>query len=611
MGKISRLIIVLLSLALALWGLYPSIWWYFISTEEQQQFANMTRATLAEELRLQSEKDMFEFQKLSSKDQDALAENILPPELSYILTVAKRYQKKYRDIEKPDTWSLAAIGLLFGGDKDSKELMRSSLEDYLLEQILVYRSRKNRSLRLGLDLNGGQSVTVRPNSAEFEAEIAQMQAESIGQSRQNIEQYLRERIITSLQNRVDQFGLTEPDIFLYQDGRIEIVIPSQNKNQNSTDTGVIDSLLQVKGSLEFHLVNEPDTDKLSSHLNANPSESRELSETGELKNYNLAAGQVIRGFYEKDKFGMDRLRGYLVLESDVLLDGENITNAQMAKNRVGQWEINYNLNQDGAAKQQKIFTNNSGRLMAIVLDKRVFSYARISENVGSGSYSGGRIKGRFSDQEAKNLVNVLNSGNLPVSLDIDSQRVVGASLGEQSIRSGLIGIAVGLLVVILFMAIYYRSAGLVADLALILNLLFLVAILATMNSTLTLTGIAGIILTIGMSVDANVIIYERIKEELLSVKSRRAAIEVGFSRAFWTIIDSNLTTGIAAICLALFGNGGVQGFAITLAWGIVCSLFTALFVVRLIFDFNTDVLKISKLAIMWRRVDSQQEFRGF
>ena len=148
--------------------------------------------------------------------------------------------------------------------------------------------------------------------------------------------------------------------------------------------------------------------------------------------------------------------------------------------------------------------------MAIVLDKRVLSYPRISKNAGgASSYSGGRITGRFSDQEAKNLVNVLNSGNLPVSLDIDSQRVVGATLGEQSIRSGLIGIGVGLLAVMLFMLFYYRSAGFIADLALVLNLFFLIAILATMNSTLTLTGIAGIILTIGISVDANVIIYER------------------------------------------------------------------------------------------------------
>ncbi|MEM9423391.1 MAG: protein translocase subunit SecD [Spirochaetota bacterium] len=610
MGKTSRLAIVLLSLFLALWGLYPSIWWYFVATEEQRQFANMTRTTLAEQLRARSENDMLEFQKLSFKDKDALAADALSEDLSYILSAAKRYQSAYRDIEKPSSWTLGAIGEMFGGGEAGRELMRSSLEDYLLEKVLVYRKRKDNSLRLGLDLNGGQSVMVRPNPGEFEAKVLELQGQSNGQSRGDIEENLRSRIITSLQNRVDQFGLTEPEIHSFQDGRIEIVVPSQNKSAEQTDAGVVESLLQVKGSLEFHLVSEPETEKLRDHLNGNPRGAKELSETGELKDYKLAAGQVIHGYYEKDKYGMDRLRGYLVLESEVLLDGENITNAQMTKNKVGQWTIVYDLNQDGAAKQQKIFTNNGGRLMAIVLDQRVLSYPRISEDAGSsGSYNGGRITGRFSAQEAKNLVNILNSGNLPVSLDIDSQRVVGATLGEQSIRSGLIGIAIGFLAVVLFMAIYYRRAGFIADVALILNLFFLIAILATMNSTLTLTGIAGIILTIGMSVDANVIIYERIKEELLSGKSRAVAIEVGFARAFWTIIDANITTGIAAICLALFGNGGIQGFAITLAWGILCSLFAALFIARLIFDFNTDVLKFKKLAITWRKIDSRQNLK--
>ncbi len=563
----------------------------------------MTRATLAEELRLVTEQDVLEFQKLAYSDKDALAKDALPSAQAYILDVARRYEKSYKDIKKPASWTLGAIGGMFGSDEAGRELLRENLEDYKLEQVLLYRSRKNSSLRLGLDLNGGQSVMVRPNPQEFAARIDELMGEAVpGRTRQDVANYLRDRIVTSLQNRVDQFGLTEPEIHSYQDGRIEIVMPSQNKSTEQTDTGVVDSLLQVKGSLEFHLVNEQETEKLSNYLNGNPARSRELTDTGKLNGYALPVGQVIRGYYEKDKYGMDRLRGYLVLESDTLLDGENITNAQMIKN-VGQWEISYSLNQEGTAQQQKIFTNYLGRSMAIVLDDRVLSYPKINSKGGS-SYSGGRITGRFSDQEARNLMNVLNSGNLPVPLDIDSQRVVGATLGEQSIRSGLIGIGIGLLAVILFMMLYYRSAGFIADVALVLNLFFLIAILATMNSTLTLTGIAGIILTIGMSVDANVIIYERIKEELLSGKSRKAAIEVGFARAFWTIIDANITTGIAAICLALFGNGGIQGFAITLAWGIVCSLFTALFIARLIFDFNTDVLKFKKLAIMWRKIGS-------
>ena len=601
MGKISRFSIVLVSIALAVWGLYPSIWWYFIATERQKDLAGMTRSALAAELRRTTQADVLLFQKLSFADKDAPARDVLPQEQAYILDVAKRYQKQYRDVERPDSWTLEAIGRIFGSDLAGRELLRENLEDYRLERILVYRRRKDSSLRLGLDLNGGQSVMVRPNPDEFAAEVAQLRSES-GQGRDEIEGYLQDRIVSALQSRIDQFGLTEPEIHSYQDGRIEIVVPSQNQNTGEEDQSVVESLLQVKGSLEFHLVDEGETENLSGYLRSNPLEYQVLLEGGTLQNYNLAAGQVIRGYYQKDKYGMDRLRGYLVLESEALLDGENITSARMDKNNLGQWQIYYSLDQDGAAKQQKIFTQNSGRLMAIVLDRRVLSYPRISAASGGSSYSGGQISGRFSSREARDLVNVLNSGNLPVSLNIDSQRVVGASLGEQTIRSGFIGIAVGFLAVVLFMLLYYRSAGFIADVALILNPFFLVAILATMNSTLTLTGIAGIILTIGMSVDANVIIYERIKEELSSGKGRRAAIEVGFARAFWTIIDANLTTGIAAVCLALFGNGAIQGFAITLAWGIVCSLFSALFISRLIFDFNTDILKCKNLAIMWRKI---------
>ena len=601
MGKILRFSIVLVSIALAVWGLYPSIWWYFMATERQRELAGMTRSALAAELRRTTEADVLLFQKLSFADKDALARDVLPQEQAYILDVAREYQKRYRDVERPDSWTLEAIGQMFGSDVAGRELLRENLEDYRLERILVYRRRKDSSLRLGLDLNGGQSVMVRPNPDEFAAEVAQLSSES-GQSKDEVEGYLQERIVSALQSRIDQFGLTEPEIHSYQDGRVEIVVPSQNAGEG--DQSVVDSLLQVKGSLEFHLVDEGETERLSNYLRVNLRQSQILLEEGTLADYNLAAGQEIRGYYQKDKYGMDRLRGYLVLESEALLDGENITSARMDKNNLGQWQIYYNLDQDGAAKQQKIFTQNSGRLMAIVLDQRVLSYPRISPKAASGSssYSGGQISGRFSSREARDLVNVLNSGNLPVSLDIDSQRVVGASLGEQTIRSGLIGIVVGFLAVVLFMLVYYRTAGFIADLALILNLFFLVAILATMNSTLTLTGIAGIILTIGMSVDANVIIYERIKEELSDGKGRRAAIEVGFARAFWTIIDANLTTGIAAVCLALFGNGAIQGFAITLAWGIVCSLFSALFIARLIFDFNTDILKCKSLAIMWRKI---------
>lgn len=598
MTKTFRLVLVLFAFGLGAWGLYPSIWWYGIAAEEQKNLANMSRGTLAKYLRAETEADVKAFQSLVQADPQS---EELPEELIYIQEVAEQFLLD-RKQSYPDSWSLENIGRVFGG----REQMRSKLEDYWIEKVLEYRARKQSSLKLGLDLNGGQSVMIRPEPEDFEQKLQELSKGNQDASLSSLRALLQQRVVESLQSRVDQFGLSEPEIHSFQDGRIEVVIPGQGQGENVEDDSAIDSFLQGKGSLVFRFVDEEETERLIEYLNRNPEKAGELAQGADLEDYDVPAGSTIAGVYQKDKYGMDRLRGFQVLESDVVLDGGDIIGARIGRTSLGQWEVQYTLNQEGATKTQKIFTNDAGRIMAIVLDGRVLSSPRISvNNAGNfaSSYNQGSITGDFTVEEAKELANVLNSGSLPVKLVVESRQIVGPSLGRASIEAGLIGIAVGLLAVVLFMFLYYRGAGLIADAALLLNLFFLLAVLATMKSTLTLTGIAGIILTIGMSVDANVIIYERIKEELRMGKKRKAAIATGFSRAFWTIFDANVTTGIAAFFLALFGNGSVRGFAITLAWGITCSLFTALFIARLIFDFNTDVLRLKKLTIMWRRVE--------
>ena len=187
-----------------------------------------------------------------------------------------------------------------------------------------------------------------------------------------------------------------------------------------------------------------------------------------------------------------------------------------------------------------------------------------------------------------------------VPLSVESQQVIGASLGEQAIAQGIKAIAVGLIRIMIFMLIWYKGAGVNAIVAQILNLYIMFSVLSAFNLTLSLSSIAGMILTIGMAVDANVIIFERIKEELIAGKSRVAAISAGFDNAFWAIMDSNITTFIAAIFLSQLGSGSIQGFAVSLAIGVVSSVFTALFVSRLMFDFETDVLKSTKVSIGWR-----------
>jgi preprotein translocase subunit SecD len=229
------------------------------------------------------------------------------------------------------------------------------------------------------------------------------------------------------------------------------------------------------------------------------------------------------------------------------------------------------------------------------MDNKVKAYARIQEAIRESV----RITG-FGVDEAQNLALVLRTAALPVDLEIINQQAVGASLGADAIRQGIQAILYGFILVVAFMLLYYKGAGLIADLALMLNLFFIIATLSVFNFTLTLTSIAGIVLTVGMAVDANVIIFERIKEEYRLGKSAKASIDAGFSKAFWSIMDANITTLIASIFLSQLGKGPIQGFAITLSVGIITSMFTALFVSRLIYDFFTDVVGTTKLSISWR-----------
>jgi preprotein translocase subunit SecD len=242
--------------------------------------------------------------------------------------------------------------------------------------------------------------------------------------------------------------------------------------------------------------------------------------------------------------------------------------------------------------------------MAIVLDNRIKSIATINE----GIHDSVAINGMDID-EANNLALTLRTAALPVELEVISQQSIGPALGEDMIRQGLYALLGGLAAVMIFMLLYYKAAGFNAVVAQILNIFLMFSILSAFNFTLTLPSIAGFILTIGMAVDANVIIFERMKEELKLGKSRQAAVEAGFDKAFWAIMDSNITTFIAALFLSQLGTGPIKGFAVSLAIGVFSSVFTALFVSRLIFDFGTDVLTSKKLSVGWLSYDKTPQGR--
>jgi preprotein translocase subunit SecD len=256
--------------------------------------------------------------------------------------------------------------------------------------------------------------------------------------------------------------------------------------------------------------------------------------------------------------------------------------------------VSLSFDSKGARLFERITEANVHKRLAIVLDGNVYSAPEIQEKIGGGR---AQITGRFTMDEARDLAIALRAGALPAPVEILEERTVGPSLGQDSIEQGINSIIVGMILVLVFMVIYYRVSGVIADVAVILNVLLIMGALAAFRATLTLPGIAGIILTIGMSVDANVLIFERIREEIRLGKSPRAAVDGGFGKAMLTILDANVTTLIAALVLFQFGTGPIRGFAVTLSVGIVASLFTAIFVSRLIFDYLLVQLKMRQVSV--------------
>jgi preprotein translocase subunit SecD len=252
------------------------------------------------------------------------------------------------------------------------------------------------------------------------------------------------------------------------------------------------------------------------------------------------------------------------------------------------------LDARGAKIFERITAENVKRRLAIVLDNRVYSAPVIQERIAGGRAS---ITGSFDIKEARDLAIVLRAGALPAPVEIVEERTVGPSLGRDSIRQGVLSFIVGSSLVLVFMIAYYKSAGLVADLALVFNIVFMLAILAGFQAVLTLPGIAGIVLTMGMAVDANVLINERIREELRAGKSPRSAIEAGYDRALPAILDSNITTFLSGLILFQFGTGPVKGFAVTLCVGIVTTVVTAVYLTRVYYDYRIANRKLARISI--------------
>jgi preprotein translocase subunit SecD len=379
-----------------------------------------------------------------------------------------------------------------------------------------------------------------------------------------------EQTLATIRNRVDELGLAEPEITRQGDYDILVQLPGL------TNPEMAKSLIKKVALLEFKLV-DAKNDTASALAGEIPEGDEILYE----KVRDAQTGQVIEE------------RPYLI-EKKTLMTGEVISDASVKLDRHGRPYIAIEFSSAGETLFEKISGDNVGRQLAIILDNVVYSAPVIKTKISGGSAI---IEGRFSMDEAKNLAIVLRSGALPATITVLEERTVGPSLGADSIQQGYIATAVGLALIVLFMVVYYGASGLVADTAVVLNVIIILAVLSAFQATLTLPGIAGIALTLGMAVDANVLIDERIREEMRLGKTPRAALEAGYDKAFSTIMDANLTTLIAGLVLFQFGTGPIKGFAVTLCVGIVATLFTAIFVTHAIFDFVLSRFRVKRLSV--------------
>jgi len=389
---------------------------------------------------------------------------------------------------------------------------------------------------------GGLDFKLKPQA------IAQLQRDTISQA------------VETIRTRVDALGVAEPNIAPEGDDRIVVQLPGVD------DPARVKDIIKTTAQLQFRIVEG----------NPGPSEEAVLASLPP----NVRNEVDVFPGNKEDQLGRTTGVEWYAVRKTVPVSGRDLKTARVEKGRVGEPVIGFKLTPEGAPKFQALTGQNVGRFLAIVLDKRVVSAPRINSEISDS----GVIEGTFTQQQASDLSLILRSGSLPASLDIVEERTVGPSLGRDSIRKGVMASLIGFALLVGAVLLYYKGAGVNAVLALLLNLVILLGMMAFFGATLTLPGIAGIILTLGMAVDSNVLVFERIREELREGKTVTASIDQGFSRAFGTIIDTHITTIVSALFLFQFGTGPIKGFAVTLLIGLGASVFTAFFVSRIIFD---------------------------
>jgi len=444
----------------------------------------------------------------------------------------RSHKINYAEISKPDQANHPERVLLKGVPPEQSSDLRSIVSDRLPEYDLASGAENT------------WTVSMKPQA------LADLKTRAVQQA------------IETIRNRIDQLGVSEPIIEEHGLGQYQILVQLPGVD----DPARVKEIMQSTAMLEIR----------QALGGPYPSEQQALQEHGGVlpPDAVLLPGKNMGGTSSEGP-------AWFLISRASAVTGRDLRNAQPSRDENGQPAVTFNLSNEGGQKFYAFTSAHVGEDLAIVLDNKVQEKAVIKEAIRDQCI----INGRFTEQEAKDLAMILRSGALPAGIKYLEERTVGPSLGSDSIKAGVTAAVIGMLAVLIFMLIYYHAAGINADVALILNLVILLGFLGFSGATLTLPGIAGVILTVGMGVDSNVLIFERIREELRNGKTPPSAVEQGFSHAWITIVDTHVTTIVSAIILFIFGTGPVRGFAVTLSFGLFANLFTAVFVSRVIFDW--------------------------
>lgn len=619
MHKIERILVVVLSIALACFLLFPTLKWYSYTTEtdriiaasglsairdishknaldDVKELKELVRGTKTEEATTSDETIVDETITDETADGSTVLDETVPNESAtnevvtdevatdevvvddIDLSATHKHQtaaarEEYNNKNKPlpNKWTAKAILDAF----DTEAEAVSAFEKYYRDKYLSLQKTSAKALKLGLDLRGGMSVLLQGDIETL--------TERLGHSptTEEIDAAFTQDI-EILRMRVDQYGVSEVDIRRQGNDQILVEVPGE------ADPEKVQSLIRGQGTLQFAIVEEAKSEELRKWADEHYSEMFDENGSFVAPDW-IEEGYSAHAYYRNDEYGLETIvTSYpcAVIDDSQTMDGRYIRSASVSRDpQTRQPIVTFELTSEGGDLFYNLTSSNIRKPMAVVMDGKIKSIATIQ----SGIRTNVQVSG-FTEQEAEDLKVVLEATTFPIELSIVSEERVGASLGEDSINLAIKALIVGLSLIVLFLLIYYKLPGFLAVLMLALDMFLIVSVLSAFGFTLTLTSIAGLILTLGMAVDSAVIIFERIREEVETGKDVKTAIRTAFSRARWTLIDANITTMIAAIVLSFLGSSAVKGFANTLAIGIVCSLLTMFFMLHLFMDlFITDV----------------------